>query len=137
MKFKKKKKNTQIVERVTHSVLNMLYLRKSQREVLIGDIKLGVTVVEVIEVISIDKITQTQNMEPKWRVFDSFLKTSNIKRLSSIYLRKDERSRRKSNSLTASPKSRGNCIKPKSQCTSQFQSISLCGYLETRFRQRL
>lgn len=45
------------MERVTHSVLNMLYLRKSQREVLIGDIKLGVTVVEVIEVISIDKIT--------------------------------------------------------------------------------
>lgn len=40
-------------DEVTYSVLNMLYLRKPQREVCIGDINLGVTDVEITEVIGI------------------------------------------------------------------------------------
>lgn len=90
-------KNNCTVKGVSLAFPNMLHLRKSQREACIGNINLGITDVEITEDLGMDKITEKQNMELiKERVFDSWVSPTNIERLSNIYLRRDDRSGRKS-----------------------------------------
>lgn len=85
----------------------MLYLKQSQSGVCTGAVNLGVTDVKATKAIGMGKITQKQNAELiKVRVFDSFVRHTNTRRLSNIYLRRDDRSGRKSKRLAASPKSR-------------------------------
>lgn len=50
-------KDTCPVKGVTLTVLNMLYLRKSERDVRIGHVNLGVTEEETTKAIDMDKIT--------------------------------------------------------------------------------
>lgn len=70
---------------------DMQYLKKSQRRVCTGEVNLGVTDVKVTKAIGMGKIIQKQNVELiKVKVFDSFVRPPNTRRLSNIYFRRDD-----------------------------------------------